>query len=130
MATAASKRAFILASAFARNGCGSAALYDAALLSAHESAAASAASSSGFENPASSACSCNTRRNHVRARLRSVSDMTATGYVSRIVTVREVIETAEPDVILTVLKLRSAPEVPHSPSATSSAPVPVARIRK
>lgn len=38
--------------------------------------------------------------------------------------------TVLPDVIAVVLKFRSAPEVPHSPSATSSAPVPVARIRK
>ncbi len=38
--------------------------------------------------------------------------------------------TVEPDVMDTVLKLRSAPEVPTEPSATSSAPVPVAEIRK
>lgn len=46
------------------------------------------------------------------------------------VTVKDVILTVEPAVIAVVLKLRSEPDVPHSPSATSSAPVPVARIRK
>ncbi len=45
-------------------------------------------------------------------------------------TVKLVMLTVEPAVIDTVFMLRSAPEVPTSPSATSSAPVPVARIRK